>query len=281
MRICKGCNISKSFDSFYFQHGKPKGKCKVCISIAGKQKYVKKPPTLYQIVTERECVKCKIIKPLNRDNFQDFFNKNTNKVYFKKKCRECEKLQCQKYHNDNKAIILNRKHQYYIDNIVKEKERAVAYSKTAKGKKSARQRSNKTYHKLKNTDKFKTRRRERKKNRLKNDPVYKMRTLVSGHIRSALKKGGNAKYGKATFDHLDYTGIMLVAHLESQFDEHMSWENHGKYWHLDHIIPQSDLPYTSMEDENFKTCWALENLRPLEAKRNLIEGVRRTRHKKK
>jgi len=30
-----------------------------------------------------------------------------------------------------------------------------------------------------------------------------------------------------------------------------------------------------MEDENFKKCWALENLRPLSAKQNIIEGNRR------
>ena len=34
-------------------------------------------------------------------------------------------------------------------------------------------------------------------------------------------------------------------------------------WNIDHIIPQSTLPYTSMDDEIFKKCWALENLRPL------------------
>ena len=59
----------------------------------------------------------------------------------------------------------------------------------------------------------------------------------------------------------------------------MSWKNYGVYWHIDHIIPQSDLPYTSMEDDNFKLCWALDNLRPLEAKQNLLDGAKRTRHK--
>jgi hypothetical protein len=73
----------------------------------------------------------------------------------------------------------------------------------------------------------------------------------------------------------------------------MNWNNQGMYnsdtwndndpatwtWQLDHIIPQSDLPYTSMEDENFKKCWTLENLRPLSAKQNLLDGVSRERHK--
>lgn len=40
-------------------------------------------------------------------------------------------------------------------------------------------------------------------------------------------------------------------------------------WQIDHIIPQSKLPYFTLEDENFKKCWALENLRPLESFENL------------
>jgi uncharacterized Fe-S center protein len=43
-------------------------------------------------------------------------------------------------------------------------------------------------------------------------------------------------------------------------------------WNIDHIIPQSSLPYNSMEEENFQKCWALENLRPMEAFANIKKG---------
>ena len=73
----------------------------------------------------------------------------------------------------------------------------------------------------------------------------------------------------------------------------MTWNNQGVYipkiwndqdpatwkWQIDHIIPQSDLPYTSMEDDNFKRCWSFENLRPLNAKQNFQDGILRKRHK--
>lgn len=69
----------------------------------------------------------------------------------------------------------------------------------------------------------------------------------------------------------------------------MTWQNWGKYyvrtwddtdqstwtWQIDHIIPQSKLLYTDIDDENFKKCWSLENLRPLSAKQNILEGNRR------
>lgn len=59
---------------------------------------------------------------------------------------------------------------------------------------------------------------------------------------------------------------------EKQFDSNMNWSNYGKYWHIDHIYPQSLLPYTSMTDENFKKCWALDNLQPLEKIANIKKG---------
>lgn len=65
----------------------------------------------------------------------------------------------------------------------------------------------------------------------------------------------------------------------------MSWENYGDYWQIDHIVPQSKLCFSSMEDDNFKKCWALENLRPLEGFLNrkkynkLIEELNHEPHK--
>ena len=65
----------------------------------------------------------------------------------------------------------------------------------------------------------------------------------------------------------------------------MTWDNYGNYnsiswndndtstwtWSLDHIIPQSEFHYSSMQEENFSKCWSLENLRPYSAKQNLLD----------
>lgn len=47
------------------------------------------------------------------------------------------------------------------------------------------------------------------------------------------------------------------------------------------IIPQSCFSYTNMNEENFKKCWTLDNLRPYSAKLNSIDGCNRTRHEDK
>ena len=72
----------------------------------------------------------------------------------------------------------------------------------------------------------------------------------------------------------------------------MNLNNYGKYnsktwndndpstwtWQIDHIIPHSTFKYTSMKDNEFKKCWSLSNLRPLNSKQNFLEGVKRIRH---
>ena len=71
-----------------------------------------------------------------------------------------------------------------------------------------------------------------------------------------------------------YTLKNLVEHLENLFDKNMSWDNQGSYWDIDHIIPKSSFSYSTAEDSEFKKCWALENLQPMEHIANLKKGVK-------
>ena len=63
-----------------------------------------------------------------------------------------------------------------------------------------------------------------------------------------------------------------MEHLESKFDDKMTWDNYGSYWHVDHIVGVANFNYTSYEDEAFKKCWSLENLQPLYGVDNLKKG---------
>lgn len=72
-----------------------------------------------------------------------------------------------------------------------------------------------------------------------------------------------------------YSVEELKTHIERQFLRGMSWVNMAD-WHIDHIVPKSSFTYSSPEDESFKACWALTNLRPLWAKDNLSKSDART-----
>src|SRR5690606_38899432 len=123
--------------------------------------------------------------------------------------------------------------------------------------------------------------RKKYKEQNKHNLVYKLRKRVSNLVGISIKNNYGAKNG-SSISTLPYTIMELKNHLESQFEPWMTWNNWGIYnsktwddndsstwtWQIDHIIPQSKLPYDSLDHPNFQKCWALENLRPLNAKQN-------------
>lgn len=105
----------------------------------------------------------------------------------------------------------------------------------------------------------------------KEHKILKSRMKTALNIR--LKAHNGSKAYQSTFDILCYSVQELKLHLESKFQPGMSWENRDK-WHIDHIKPDSLFCYSSTQDEEFKKCWALENLQPLWAKDNISKGNR-------
>lgn len=78
---------------------------------------------------------------------------------------------------------------------------------------------------------------------------------------------------------LGYTKAELIAHFERLMEPWMTWENNthvknsnDKAWHMDHIKPKSSFDYKTIYDPQFRECWALSNLRPLEAKANMVKS---------
>jgi 5-methylcytosine-specific restriction endonuclease McrA len=71
-----------------------------------------------------------------------------------------------------------------------------------------------------------------------------------------------------------YNVDQLKKHLEKRFKVGMTWDNYGPYWHIDHIIPISAFNFETPNDIDFKKCWALKNLQPLEAVENLRKNDR-------
>lgn len=248
----------------------------------------------YTPVAEKFCKGCLIIHPAemfgnhltSKDGLQDLCKQKVNErslrsknkrkkeitnaekeIINEKQCNKCKLI---------KNVILFNKHKYSKNGFslnCKECQNKIGRNSYQKRKKSKR-----VYEK------------KRRQN-----PNIRIRSNISNAIYTGLKEYGSTKGYRSCLNYLGYTIKELCSHLEKQFEPWMNWNNYGKYiynkwndndrttwfWTIDHIFCQSDLPYTSMEDENFKKCWALENLRPLSAKQNLLDGVYRTRHIKK
>ena len=173
-------------------------------------------------------------------------------------CKKCNKRKVKKWNTDNRDYRLARSKQWRENNKELKKKRDTAY----------REQNREKIREYFRSEKHVKRRRERNKEYYHNNIHYKLKIRVSSSVRGFLRRGGKTK-GGSTFDHLPYTPQDLKEHIEKQFDEHMTWENWGSYWHLDHIKPQAAFNYDCLAHPDFQKCWALENLRPLKATENL------------
>ena len=113
--------------------------------------------------------------------------------------------------------------------------------------------------------------RAREKSKADARDRYRKHSLTL-NFKSALRRclRGERK-GFHKLELVDYSIDELRTHLERQFHSGMSWENYGRYWHIDHIIPVAH--FDCRDPEQLKACWALHNLRPLKA-----DEHGRTRH---
>ena len=105
--------------------------------------------------------------------------------------------------------------------------------------------------------------------RYKNNNNYRIRCTISSAVRRSLK---GIKKGDSIKNILGYSIEELKEWLESQFEDWMNWENLGltavkekETWQIDHIIPVNTFNIKEIGDEEFRKCWALSNLRPLDS----------------
>lgn len=216
---------------------------------------------------KQKCSCCKIFKP-----FDEFHKCSATKYKIKNICKDCIKTKSLEYTERNKQIINKRKNQYYKNNKQKYKEYYKEYYQENKEKIKTRIKQNKEKDREKTLEQNRKSYKKRYKEYIKN-PSFRINQSIKSGIIISLKNTKKRKNGKHWEDLVGYTIEDLMNHLENQFQEGMSWENYGE-WHIDHIIPKSWFIFESYEDEDFKKCWALENLQPLWAKDNISKGNR-------
>lgn len=124
---------------------------------------------------------------------------------------------------------------------------------------------------LKNMDKEKARDAVYKAKRRTSDPSFKLlRSLRDRHYK-AVKAAGKNKTFRTTIL-LGCSAEYLKQHIENQFSDGMTWDNHGVVWHIDHIVPLSKVNWED-SDSYAKACH-YTNLQPLFALDNIRKGNR-------
>lgn len=126
---------------------------------------------------------------------------------------------------------------------------------------------------MENADIIRERRREYYRiymaNKRKSDPTFKSLTRMRDFIRRCVESVKGKKNWR-TADVLGYTPEEFRHHVESLWQEGMSWENYGK-WHIDHVKSIKSFREEGVTD--LKVINALGNLQPLWAFDNLSKGA--------
>ena len=231
-RVCTKCNEEKEIGEFYNDKTKSTGLKSQCKMCCGK----KKRPV--HTASTKVCTICNEEK-----EFGEFYKDKSRKYGLRSECKMCfpknkeeHNQKTREYYQENKEEIIQQKKEYYEEN--KEEINKRAY--------------------------------ENKKKRLAEDPLFKLITCMRSRILIAIKSQAGEKAAKS----IELLGCCIEHvrdHLESQFTEGMTWENHGE-WHIDHMRPCASFNLEEPEDQ--KKCFHWTNLQPLWAADNLAKGAR-------
>jgi len=111
------------------------------------------------------------------------------------------------------------------------------------------------------------------KNKKQTDPQFKIKYILRLRLLDALKRHNKNK--KITKNHSALTLLgcsvdFLKKHLENQFLSEMTWDNHGKIWEIDHVVPCSQFDLTNIEQQ--QECFNYTNLQPLFKTNSIAEN---------
>ena len=160
-------------------------------------------------------------------------------------CKICKRNDSAKYYKDNLdevKIIRKTRDKVYRE---KNKELEIKRHKNYRENNFEKIKLSSKRYREENKERVKISRTRYKNKQLKNNPIYKMKHNIANLIRHALRQKKFMKSSK-TIEILGCDFNIFQKHLESKFEEWMSWDNYGLYngtpnygWDIDHIKPHS------------------------------------------
>jgi len=223
------------------------------------------------------CPKCGKLKPKS-----EFYADKRNSDGVREKCKACYSIASRenrlanygrKRETDKRWELANPERMKELHKLWRENNVGRARKTSKLWRANNLDRSNETSKKWRedNPDKVEiTRKRADLKRR--NSVKGKLKITITSNIRYSLRN--NSKAGRHWETLVGYTIDDLKRHLEKQFTDEMNWGNQGSYWHIDHKIPVAVFNFETPEDIDFKRCWALKNLQPLEAIENIKKSAK-------
>lgn len=197
-------------------------------------------------------------------------------------CKTCANLKKQRKYQADPGRYIEAQKQRYIKKTeqdpdwIKRRYQANASTLRAKAREYARRQReldpdfDKRKHAKRDIETVRAQRRRYWKERKASDPGFKLATAVRSYVWKALRNGEAMKAGKYR-ELLGCETQDLMAHLEAQFADGMTWANHGE-WHIDHIRPCASFDLTDPAQQ--RECFHYTNLQPLWWQDNLSKGAK-------
>ena len=164
-----------------------------------------------------------------------------------------------------KARYASRKGEYYEKQKAyreKNKEKVFESKRRYRAKNAEKIKLRKQKYSAENRDKIAKALAERRAR----NPIVRLANSMRRSIRRYLDVGQKGEM--SSFEIIGCSKDNLRKYLESKFKDGMTWENYGKHWHIDHIVP---LISAKSPKEVKKLChWT--NLQPLTAFENISKG---------
>lgn len=180
-----------------------------------------------------------------------FSEQKTNKDGYKNSCKVCIAEYGKKYRENNLDKERERSKKYYKNNYdnlleyrIKNKDTKKEYAKKYREKNKELLSIKQKINYLNKKDIIKEKVNNYYKKRILTDPLFKLKKDIKLLIRDAFRRKKLSKGNQRTINILGCSVEEFKAHLESQFEPWMSWENKGLYngteyygWDIDHKIP--------------------------------------------
>lgn len=94
---------------------------------------------------------------------------------------------------------------------------------------------------------------------------------LRNRVQTAIKRWVTKEQGSPlTVQLTGCTMDFLRAHLESQWERWMNWNNYGKRWVIDHVIPLASFDMSNENDQ--RKAFHFSNLRPMEKRANILKS---------
>lgn len=200
------------------------------------------------------CNKCKGAKDAS-----DFYGDKSRKSGISRWCKVCMKVQNTKWKSENTSRVSEYNIRYRKSNATTIRQVQKLYRQVNR---DSIQESDMRYR-IDNRDKVRKWRRKYYYSVVRNSPEKRL----LNYYRNSLRKHLIRKLQKSSKDFIGCTTEDLRHYIESQWSENMSWDNYGKAWHIDHIIPCARFDLTN--EQEVTACFHYTNLQPLGASDNM------------